>query len=125
MSSTIMMMQSQNNMNTALIAAKNARARTAECKLMEQVFDAKAATVQQKRDYASCIDNLYPSEMSNGVEVGLKVTFVICLLGAVYGFSRARDLDEKVIFTFFGFVVPAIAITVGTLLVYGIMWVFS
>lgn len=69
----------------AIASAEAHRAHAERCKATMPNFDAKTATVSEMREYAGCVDALYPSEIGSDATIALKVLFVIALSGLVGG----------------------------------------
>lgn len=96
-----------------------AKAHDEACKVTIQTYEAHTATVEQMRDYASCVNRLHPSEMTGGEVIALKIIIVLVLTGAVIGcikppFAHGQpDLEDRVM----GFVVGAIATACGLLVI--------
>lgn len=76
--------------SAAAAAAANA-ARVTACMKFVQGYAHDTASVSQMREYAGCIDTLYPSAMDADSALALKVAIVVvfvCLvIGAVRGFD--------------------------------------
>ncbi len=71
------------------VAARMAHeARVAACTATIPLYEPKTATVEQMREYASCVQVLYPEQTSPGLIVALKVAFVIVLVSAAIGAWR-------------------------------------
>lgn len=70
-----------------------ARIDVRRCKATMPNFDAQKATVSEMREYAGCVDALYPNEIGADATIALKVLFVIALAGMVGGvvWSRLRE----------------------------------
>lgn len=85
--------------NAAATAARNA-ARTAECRPIVEAFQSAGASVQQMREYASCVSHLYPAP-SSGTEIlalkALAASFLLfVLVGVLIGaFSRGDSYDSR------------------------------
>lgn len=54
-------------------------------------FDAQKASVSEMREYAGCVDALYPSELGADVTIALKVLFVVALAGAAFAVWKERN----------------------------------
>ena len=112
----------------AVAAAASARARRAECVAIEATFDARTATVEQKRDYADCIGVLYPDPMTAAETVLFKIAIVLCFVGAGIGawFGWREDRGFGLVL---GVLMGALAVVLGAgaiwLTAIGLHFVFS
>ena len=55
------------------------QALVSQCKATIPNFDAQRATVSEMREYADCVETLYPTEIGADATVALKVLFVVAL----------------------------------------------
>lgn len=85
-------------------AAGRAAARRVQCEMIVKDYDAHTATVEQKRDYADCVETLYPDPLTPGQAIVIKVVIVLCLLSAVAGAKKGAD-DDGIVGACVGFVV--------------------
>lgn len=80
--------------SAALVSSDAARrsVERLECKSIEFDFNKTTATVEQKQDYARCIDVLYP-KMGGHEVFALKLIIVFCLIGSIIGFIKGNKED--------------------------------
>jgi hypothetical protein len=117
---------------TALIAAAQAReAKIIACKTNIDSFDSKTATMAQMKQYADCVDTVYPSDVSPSGVIAFKVIFVIAIIGMLVGFYKAHkssyhnDFVDYAMFGFMGFIfLPVASLFVGGV-GYGLFWLFT
>ena len=57
------------------------------CKAIESSFNNTTATIEQKQQYAECIDMLYPLYSSNDILV-VKVLVVLAFVSFIFGFIK-------------------------------------
>lgn len=108
-----------------------AAARIAKCHVVLNNFDANHATVSEMRQYAFCVESIYPDEMSAGAVWLFKGLFVAALIGLVIGiyFSRQTyrcgDWTDHFSFGVFCFFFsPAVLLLIAGLL-YGVWWLVT
>jgi hypothetical protein len=117
----------------AAASAAAHRAEVSRCKLVVDNFDNNTANVTEMRDYASCVNTLYPEPMSSDMETAAKVLFVVAILGAIYGLyvaykdgkywnNTCGDYVLSAILWFFAF--PLVLAMAGGF-VCGVVWLFS
>lgn len=76
--------------NQASIAAS--KAHDMQCRLVVQGFDNKTATVQQQKEFASCVQRLNPEPMAGGEVIFIKVWIAIVFISmAVGGYKGYKD----------------------------------
>lgn len=116
---------------TALIAAAQAReAKIIACKTNIDSFDSKTATVAQMKQYADCIDTVYPSDVSPSGVIAFKVIFVIALIGMFIGFYKAHkdtygsDWTDYAMYGFMGFLLLPVALGIIGGIGFGVVWLF-
>lgn len=118
----------------AIQAAQNERIEKQRCKLVLENYEPQYAETKGMKDYAYCVQKLYPEPM-NHTEVGFAKAGVLILLiafvvGIVYGYIRYKNqpfmgLGEVV---FWAFALPAgcfILLFVGLLVVTGTVFLFT
>jgi len=113
--------------SNAAAAASAHEAKIERCTLEIDKFDSHTATVAEMKSYADCVNTIYPDEMNEGTVIGLKILFVILLIGIVFGFLKTRndDLEFKIMSALlFGIAFPALALCAVWIL-YGIKWLFT
>lgn len=104
-------------------------ARVERCKGTLAAFDNKTATVAEVREYASCVNAVYPSPMTGADITGLKVLFVIALAfgigGSVWEWRNGFMTDWMSIplFGALWFLIGPILLACVIGLFYGIYWV--
>lgn len=103
----------------ALATAEEA-AHTARCTRVETQFKATTATIEQKHDYADCIQFLYPLPRDPaGAKAIVGVVLVVFIIGCIYGAFKERNTMDAVMFGFIAlcilFFVALIAAAVGFL----------
>ena len=112
----------------AISSAAIARARRAECVAVEATFDSRTATVEQKREYADCIDLLYPDPPTATEATLLKVAIVLCFIGAGAG-TWWGWREDRLFGATIGFFIGAVGVVIGLgvllLAAAGIAFVFS
>jgi hypothetical protein len=105
-------------------------ARVDRCLVSVEKFNPTVATIEQKRDYAFCIDTLYPQPVSDGGILLFKVFFVLALLGGAYGVYESKQkawtgFVDHLSFFFGGFLlIPCVVAAVGGIL-YGCYWLLT
>ena len=107
-------------------AAANA-ARVAQCKTAIPNFDAQRATVSEMKEYAGCVETLYPTEIGADATVALKVLFVVALAGMAVGAWRERGYGfvASAMSGLLGFMLAPLALASIAGLALGIRWLFS
>lgn len=94
-------------------------------------FNAQKAAVSEMREYAGCVDALYPSEMGPYATIAPKVLFVIALVGFVVGFMRARKhepqlgLGDHLLMGLTWFIIAPCVAAFAAGVLYGIRWLFT
>ena len=105
------------------------QARVAQCKATIPNFDAQRATVSEMKEYAGCVETLYPTEIGADATVALKVLFVVALAGAAFAVWKDRhgytDLGGQVLAGLMGFMLAPLALASIAGLALGIRWLFS
>lgn len=116
----------------AAIASQAAyEAQVAQCKMTMIQFNPKTATVAEMRQYSDCVNFVYPKEVCGAAIVYFKVLLVVALIGMCVGVFRewrgngCASLFDCGMAAFFGLLVPPLVVSVLTLLVWGIIWLFS
>lgn len=74
-------------------ATQAAAARDTACKSLMNSYEAKTATIAQAREYASCVDHLYPHDMTGAEVIFYKVAIVSIILGVLVGAWMNRNDD--------------------------------
>ena len=118
----------QNSQIQSTIAlAQSERAKKLACESLEQSFEPKTATIQQKQDYAECMRLLYPQEMSAGDVFALKIVLVIAFIGmGIGGAIGARDdVPTGFIFGLIGFLIAPIAAGIVGGIGYAALWLLG
>jgi len=104
-------------------------ARVAQCKATIPNFDAQRATVSEMKEYAGCVETLYPTEIGADATVALKVLFVVALAGAAFAIWKDRqgytDFGGQVSAGLMGFMLALLALASIAGLALGIRWLFS
>ena len=117
--------------NQAAVAQAAAhQARVSQCKITIPNFDAQRATVSEMREYAGCVETLYPAEIGSDATIGLKILFVVALAGAVFAIWRERrdrytDFGWQVCVGLMGFMLAPLALASIVGVALGIRWLFS
>ena len=122
----------------AVIIATNAASeqreiRITQCKDLVGRFDSTTTvTVEQAREYADCINTLYPREFRPEAILVLKAIFVIALIGMVVEVRRSwrrshsnSYIGDCAVAGIFGFIVYPVAVLGVVGLLYGIYWLFT
>lgn len=115
-------------------AAQNNRIEKQRCKLVLENYEPQYAETKGMKDYAYCVQKLYPDPMNN-TEVGFAKAGVLILLiafviGIIYGYIRYKKqsflgLGE---IAFWAFMIPAgafICMFVVLLIVAGVGFLFT
>ena len=104
-----------------------AMAKVAQCKTLVPTFDAQRATVSEMKEYAGCVDTLYPSEISGDVVVVFKVLFAIALVGLAVGAWRGRDygFECAAVGGVIGFIMAPVAVAFAGGVMLGAVWLFQ
>jgi hypothetical protein len=102
-------------------------ARVAQCKTVLPNFNAQGATVSEMKEYAGCVETLYPTEIGADATVALKVLFVVALAGMAVGAWRDRGygFGDSALGGLFGFILAPLALASIAGLALGIRWLFS
>lgn len=104
-------------------AAQNNRIEKQRCKLVLENYEPQYAETKGMKDYAYCVQKLYPEPMNNTeigfAKAGVLVLLVAFVVGIIYGYIRYKNqsflgLGE---IAFWGFGIPAGAFIFMVLLV--------
>lgn len=79
------MVAAQNAANMAMLANIQAQQRTEHCQRIESSFNANAATTETKKEYADCINYLYPDPASHGEHLMVSGVIILALMGFIGG----------------------------------------
>lgn len=116
--STTIVMSSVAAASAAQASAAASRARFESCKMTITQFDSKTATVEQMREYSSCVENNLPAPLDSGFTLMIKIFIVLGLVGLLGGFVAAyRDRWSGIE----GYILLPI---VGAILVPGVAFIF-
>ena len=113
----------------AITASNQARIKNQECQTLVNNFNNTKATTEQKQEYASCINTLYPKYSDFDIML-FKLLFVIALIGLIIGLYKAykKPLSDFIDYTLFGtigfFGLPFLTICICGIGV-GIYWLFN
>jgi len=114
---------------TALAANNSASIKQQQCQKIINSFDNQIATIQQKQDYASCINYIYQQELSYNTIVVFKIMFVIALIGLAIGLYqgyKAHDgLLANVLLGVIGFIGLPVFVSFLVGILYGVYWLFN
>ena len=117
--------------SAASSAAATRMAQEAKCKVINDVFDPKKATISEKKEYAECVKLQHPSPASETDIVIMKIAFVIALIGFIIGFVKGKDefIKNDYVSGFFlgaaGFFLLPIILGFIVLVFCGIGWLFT
>lgn len=114
--------------STTIIAVQSGEARRATCIGLVRGFEHDTATVAERQEYAACVERLYPSELSPGAVIALKVVIVCALLGTCFGAWKGWKDDGAMGAVFIGLFGALVAVWVPVTvlaLVYGFYWVVT
>ena len=104
-------------------------ARVAQCKTVLPNFNAQEATVSEMKEYAECVETLYPTEISADATVALKVLFVVVLARAAFAIWEYRqgntDVVGQVLAGLLGLMIAPAALALIVVIALGIKWLFS
>ena len=81
--------------NSASLSTNNSSSSNTKelaCKAIESSFNNTTASIEQKQQYAQCIDILYPIYSSNDILL-MKVLVVISFLAFTFGFIKGYKED--------------------------------
>ena len=111
----------------AVAQAAAHQARVERCKATIPNFDSQRATVSEMKEYAGCVETLYPTDIGADATVALKVLFVVALAGMAVGAWRERGygFGYAVIGGMFGFILAPLGLASIAGLALGIRWLFS
>ena len=111
----------------AVASAAAHKARVSLCQTMMPSFNAQQATVSEMREYAGCVETLYPNEIGTDVTIVLKVLFVLAIVGMAIGVWRDRryGLVESVMNGVLWFLIVPVAIVSSVCFLMGLRWLFS
>ena len=102
--------------SAALIASDQAVAIAKEtaCKLQLSTYNAAEATVQQMKEYSSCVHLLHPDDMTSPERLVAKLLILIMFLGAGVGVYLNRNagcpIEGPVVGALLGFCVTSIGL---------------
>ena len=112
-------------------SAEAHRAHVERCKATMPNFDAQKSTVSEMREYAGCVDALYPQELGTDATIALKVLFLIALAGFVGGTVRSRKTErwagwgDHVMMGLMWFLIAPCAVAFAAGVLYGIRWLLT
>lgn len=117
----------------ANVASEQREMRITQCKDLVGRFDSTTTvTVEQAREYADCINILYPKEFRPEAILVLKAIFVIALIGMVVEGRRSwkssysgGQIGGTVVAGIFGFIVYPVAVLGVVGLLSGLYWLFT
>lgn len=114
----------------AAVAAQAAHeAEVSRCKTVLPTFNAQTATVTEKREYAGCVETMYPEEIGADATVVFKVLFFIALLGlatgAVAEYRNRNGVLDMCMTGILAFFVAPLAVGFVAAVCYGVVWLFS
>lgn len=113
---------SQSNINQQAI-------KKLKCEGVIKDFDSKISTIEQKKEYANCINFKYPDQIDGSFIIYFKIVFVICLISGIFGLIK--DLNEGYDFLaallafFMWFVITGMFCGASTAIFYGVVWLFN
>jgi len=111
----------------AVATVEAQRAEEQKCVMVMKQFDSKNYTTAEVREYADCVDILYPDPIGPESVILFKVIFVIALISMIVGLVMNRkdidDLESFLIISFLCFVIPPFLVGAVIGLVYGVYWV--
>lgn len=81
--------------NAAISSAAAHTAEVSRCKIIIKGYDAKTATITEMREYAACVNTVYPAPMTPDEVVVAKFIFVLALLGMVAGLIYCKRSETK------------------------------
>lgn len=107
---------------SAAMAAQRRRMERERCELTLQTYQPEGATVTEMREYADCVNVLYPRQLEPGEIFMLKALLVVCAVAMVVGIFKGDDLEEKLLNAFIwpvvtGGVVFILSLALGLVLV--------
>jgi hypothetical protein len=105
---------SANANSTAVTMSMAARAKRIACEGLVGSYDPKTASVELMREYADCIDLLYPNPMTP-VELGwLKLLLIACFIGGGIGsWWFGKDSWDGIVGYIMGFFLGFVGTGVG------------
>jgi hypothetical protein len=95
MSTTAIAISSAAAVNASIAAAEARKAHKLLCENTMAAYDAKTATVEQARTYASCVQEVYPTPQTETPMV-VKVGAAFMLVAMVVGFLHGTSEDGPV-----------------------------
>lgn len=112
--------------NAAAQAAAR-RAHEAECRITMPSYQDATATVEQRHEYAGCVDLMYPQEMGGGETIFVKALIALCFIGIGVGaWWGSRDtFTGAAMGAFLGAIVLPLALLVLAGLAAGAAFLFS
>lgn len=118
--------------SNASIAASNAERnlQISKCPTVIKQYDSNHATVHEMQEYADCVNQIYPNEITTGEIIFLKVLFVSAIFGAIVMIWKEKQKYDRTISDYFiagmlGLAIaPAIILTI-TYCLYGLLWLFN
>ena len=73
--------------------------KTNYCNQVMPVFNPKTATVEQKQDYAKCVDHFYPTMTPVDI-IAIKIIIVVSFISYIVGTWMWFKIDGAVVFAF-------------------------
>jgi ABC-type sulfate transport system permease subunit len=98
-----------------------------DCKVFLDGFQPAIATIEQKKEYAKCVNMIYPSPMSSADILFFKIALVIAFIGMAIGMWREAkyEYSDKIMVLLMGglgFFIAPIAVGFIGALIYGALW---
>jgi len=116
------------NAQAAAAAAVAAEARKTACKSLLKSYTPQGATVAEMRNYASCVETVYPEPIPAGGVIVLKVVIVLIMLatvaGTVYG-AREDGVEGAFMYGLCGLLVSVLGFALLWLGAVGVMFVVA
>lgn len=117
--------------SSAASAAAAARAaHEAQCRVSMPRFDPGVATIEEKREYAGCVDLFYPQPLGAESVIAFKVLFVLALVGGAigawrFGLPSWADWTDYLMGFVVGFLLLPLGVAAFVGIAIGVVWLFT
>lgn len=113
----------------AIQTAQNERIEKQRCQMVLENYDPVYAETKGMKDYAYCVQKLYPEQMTHNENMLAKGCVLILLIslviGAIWGYKQSRDWESVVLGAITGALFVAVGSIVLGLILFGIAFLFS
>lgn len=110
-------------------ALASKRSTEAKCNELVSGYEHTTATIEQRQEYADCIDMMHPSQLTGDEVIGLKIIIVCAFVGALVSYWKGRDsscgFSESAADAFFGAVFGALVPVAVVVILVSIIFLFT